>query len=396
MAGPLPPADDGPERDDRDRAGASSADASERDRQILVVGDDLAAAATAGFLEQAGLDPVLASAAGERARSNVAVCWHPALALLERLGLRRPVERRGRALTRLERTTSGQSWAADPDARPTLVAIREATLQEILVRHLLGRVRTTERAVTAVETDGGGVRATFAQGIEEPFDAVVTTDRSLLWPPARRPTALHVWEFAWPTGVPAPEAPTEAWAETAAAVSVPATDGHRGRLVSTTGTDPVAAISSAGLTERFGHLFDAGSSPLGALDDGAFEYRRLPAAVPASLAHGRVAFVGPAARTAVPGSCIGPAVDVEDAWVIADTLAYGPPAIDDALAAYERRRHRRLADLWAHADDAGLGTRVATDLAPPLQRLCAARTLAFSHAIDGQQPAFARAVPESL
>jgi len=392
MAGPLSPADD--DEPDHEQSAASSTDAGERDRQILVVGDGLAAAATAGFLEQAGLDPVLASATDERGRSNVVVCWLPALALLERLGLRRPVERGGTALTRLECPTTGQSWAADPDARPTLVAIREAALQELLVTHLLGRVRTAERPVTAVETNGGGVRATFEQGIEEPFDAVVTTDRSLLWPreTAARPTALHVWEFAWPAAVSAPDVPTEAWGETGAAFSVPVADGHRGRLVSTAGTEPVAAVSSAGLTDRFGHLFDTDDTPLDALDDGAFEYRRLPRAVPASLAHGRIAFVGPAARTAVPGSCLGPAVGVEDAWVIADALAYGPPAIDDALAAYERRRRRRTADLRTHADC----ERVSADLEPPLRQLCAARTLAFSHAIEGRQPELARAVPESL
>jgi 2-polyprenyl-6-methoxyphenol hydroxylase-like FAD-dependent oxidoreductase len=136
-------------------------------------------------------------------------------------------------------------------------------------------------------------------------------------------------------------------------------------------------------------------SPFTALADGGFEYRRVPRSVPASLCLGRVALIGPGAHTPVPGSCLGASFGIEDAWVVADALAYGPESVDDALSSYERRRQRRATALCPRPDDTA-GTRVQTALSPPLQRLCAARTLAFSHAIDGRLPELARAVPDDL
>jgi 2-polyprenyl-6-methoxyphenol hydroxylase-like FAD-dependent oxidoreductase len=395
MTGPLSPATDrGPEgAEERAESGTGS---TVRDRQILVVGDDLAAAATAGFLEQAGLDPVLASAAGERTRPPVVTVWEPGLTLLERIGLRRPVERRGTSLARLDCRTSGDSWASDGTARPSLVALSRPQLRKLLARHLFARIRTTERPVRSLTPTTSGVRVTFEQGIEEPFDTVVTTDRSLV--PERdppKPTGLHGWAFEWPDEVPAPEAPTEAWAETLAAFTVPHATGTHAQFVAAGRTSPSAAVSATGLADRFGHLFDDVPSPFTALDDGGFEYRRLPRAVPVSLCLGRVALVGPGARTSVPGSCLGASFGIEDAWVIADTLAYGPADTDEALTAYEGRRKQRATALCPRVDDTA-GTRVPIPLSPPLARLCAARTLAFSHAIDGQPPELARAVPESL
>jgi 2-polyprenyl-6-methoxyphenol hydroxylase-like FAD-dependent oxidoreductase len=388
----------GPDTTERVQESQSRTDVCGRDRQILVVGDGLAAAAATGFLEQAGLDPVLATSANERTQSKVVVVWQPGLALLERIGLRRPVERHGVALNRLRCSRSGQSWTGDATARPSLVAVRRSRLRDLLTRFLFDRVRTAERPVTTVEAESACVRATFEQGIEEPFDTVLTTDRSLLTPVETdtRSTAVHVWEFEWPTDVPAPDAPTEAWDEALAAFSVPLGDDTRVQLVSALETAPSAAVSTDALVARFGHLFPGPYDPFSGFDDTEFKYWQVPRAIPASLCVGRAALVGPAARTHVPGNCLGPSFGVEDAWVLADTLAYGPRPIDDALEAYETRRQRRANELCPSSDDGTIGTRTAVDLSPPLQRLCATRTLAFSHAIDGRQPELARAVPESL
>ena len=399
MAGPLSPATDRvPDRGDDRHATRARSTPDAPDRQVLVVGDDLAAAATAGFLEQAGLDPVFASAASERARSSVVTIWQPGLALLERIGLRRPVERTGTRLDDLDCLTTGQSWTADTASRPSLVAIRRSRLRELLAQHLRGRIRTTERPVRSIEPTGAGARATFEQGIEEPFDTVVTTDRSLVraHEPSTRPTGLHVWEFEWPSDHPAPDGPTEAWAETLAAFTLPVPGGTYARLVSVRETSAAMAVSTDELADRFGRLFDAADGPFAGLDDGGFEYRQVPRAVPTSLCLGHAALVGPGARAPVPGSGLGASFGVEDAWVVADALAYGPASVDDALATYEDRRQQRMRALCPRTDDGSVGSRIPTTLSPPLRRLCAARTLAFSHVVDGQLPELARDVPESL
>lgn len=399
MTGPLSPATGGaPDTAEREREAQSRTETGGRDRQILVVGDDLAAAAAAGFLEQANLDLVLAPAANGCTQSDVVLLWYPGLALLERIGLLRPVERHGTVLDQLRCITTEQSWTADAAARPSLVAIRRSRLRELLDRYLFDRVHTADRAVTAVEPTETCVRATFQQGIEEPFDTVVTTDRSLLSAveTATRSTAVHAWEFEWPASVQSPTVPTEAWDETLAAFSVPVADGTRVQLLSVNGTAPSAAVSAEQLADRFGHLFTGTPDPFSALGDTEFEYWQVPRVVPASTCIGRAALVGPAARAHLPGSCLGSAFGIEDAWVLADTLAYGPQAVDDALEAYQTRRQRRANELCPRLDDGTAGTRIPTDLSPPLQWLCATRTLAFSHAIDGRPPELARAVPESL
>ncbi|WP_246985270.1 FAD-dependent oxidoreductase [Halorientalis marina] len=397
MVGPLSSADRSERGPAGDERGRSPATARPRDRQILVVGDGLAAAATAGFLGQAGFDPVLASASSERTRSPLVTLWEPGLALLERIGLRRPVERLGTPLDRLARPDAAQSWMRNGDARPSLVAVRRSRLRALLDRQLRGRLRTAERPVTDIEPTADGVSATFESGIDEPFDTVVTTDRSLLWTREATPTArsVHTWAFEWPDGVPSPDAPTEAWDDALAAFTVPVADGTLVRLVAGVETAPATAVSVDELGGLFGPLFAATGDPFARLDQHTLRYRRVPLVVPASMRPGRVALVGPAARTTLPGNPLRAALGVEDAWVLADTLAYGPPDIDDALDAYERRRRRRSTELLPGHGNAA-GTRVDAALCPPLRRLCAARTLAFGHVVDGRVPELARSVPDAL
>jgi len=252
--------------------------------------------------------------------------------------------------------------------------------------------------VTGVEPITDGVRATFEQGIDEPFDTVVTTDRTLLRTrdPATGARSVHTWTFEWPAGVPSPDAPTERWGDAIAAFTTPVADGTRVRLVAAAEAVPDPAVAVDELAGLFGHLFPATDDPVAAIEQRALRYRRVPLVVPASMCPGRAALVGPAARTTVPGNPLGPALGVEDAWVLADTVAYGPPGLDAALDAYERRRRTRTTDLLP-GPTGGLGTSgVAADFRPPLGRLSAARRLAFGHVLDGRVPELGRAVPDAL
>ncbi|WP_247006164.1 FAD-dependent oxidoreductase [Halorientalis litorea] len=370
------------------------------DRQVLVVGDDLTAATAAGFLEQAGLDPVLVPPSNAGTHSATVTLWHSGLVLLERLGLRRPVERLGTRLDRLNCPSAGSSWAGERTDVPTLLAVRRDSLRNLLDRRVRDRVRTVQRPVIGVTPTAAGVDVTFDHGLEESFDAVVTTDPRLLPVAGTRPgsTTVHVWEFDWPTTVPAPSSPTEAWGHDHAAFSVPAGDGAHVRLVSVAEQTRATPVDVEALDAQFGDRFESGSfgNPLTALDRHALQYRQFPHAVPVSIRADGVALAGPSTRSSLPGDCLGTALGVEDAWVLADTLAYGPSERAAALAAYETRRRRRQTELTRHAMDQLPLARTPARLSPRLSRLCATRALAFRHVTGEPTPDFAHAVPDSL
>lgn len=373
--------------------GSGGADGRGRELQILVAGEGLTAAVTAGFLDQAGLDPVVARPSATRLQPGAVVLWEPALSLLERLGLRRPLERAGHAVWGLDCRTAGLSWAVDGDRAP-LLAVDGERLEARLDRQLLGRVRTPDRSVEVVEPTGSGVRATFEGGVAEPFDAVVATTRSVLPEPATGDAWLHSWEGEWPESVPAPEQPTEAWHRDRAAFTVPVGEGCWLRLVAATDTPPDDALSVEHLAERFGPLFADASDPFDALVHHTLRYGRHGRVVPRSLREGGVALAGPAARATVPGDALGPSLGVEDAWVLADALAYGPARTGDALDAYEHRRRRRARTVATLAE--ATTSERAGELTPALARLCARRTLAYSHVVADHLPEPARTVPRCL
>ena len=345
--------------------------ATTRDRQVLIVGDGVGAAAAAGFLDRAGLDPVLASPARGRPLPPVVTLWRSGLTLLERLGLRRPVERHGTTLTRFACRTRGRCWPAGDTDHPALVAVARARLDAILERRLLDRIRTAERPVATLTPTDHGVRAVFERGVDELFDAVLTTERRLFpGDAATDARAIHRWTGRWPATAPAPDVPTEAWDDRRAAFTVPVPDTTFVHLVTATETAAVDAVGPADLGDRFGQLFDPPVTPFaGRRPD--FQYERLPCVSPASRRVDGVALLGPASRTSIPGDCLGAALAIEDGWVLADELASGAGSVIDCLERYGRRRRRRDAELVAARDadaaDSGLQS-------PPIRWLRATRT----------------------
>lgn len=369
-----------------------------RDRQLLVVGDGLAALTCAGFLDQAGFDPVLAPATREtptRGRAAV-LLWRPGLELLARIGLRRPVERLGTRLDAHRRVPDGRSTATEPTDRPVLVAIRAARLGELLAEQVRSRVRTKETPVIGLERTGAGVRATFQPGVEEAFDVALTTDGSL-GPDAAVPTSatgLRAWSFEWPAGQPQPEEPVESVDETHAAITTPVGDGVRVLLLADSASRPDTPVAIEKLDAVFGPLLAGVGDPFDGLGQHDFQYWRSGRELPRSMVAGGIGLLGPAARASIPGDCLGPSLAVEDAWVLADELAYGPSSAEAALAAYQTRRRRRMAAVSNRCHDqprtAGGHAR-----SPTLDGLQGARSLAFEH-VHGEVPSLARGVPDRL
>jgi len=371
------------------------ADGSGRDRQTLVVGSGPAALATAGFLDQAGLDPVLARGPDTPDRGAV-VLWQPGLVLLERLGLRRPVETLGTPLTALRCVEPARSWTERVPGREPPVAIRSDHLEAVMRRHVADRFRSTDRTVASVRPNGAGVVAAFEDGIEEPFDAVATTQRAVV-PDGKGAGSQSVgwWSFDWPESVPAPGVATEAWGVDGAVFAVPLTESVRADLVATGGAAAARPLSPDALCEQFGGLAAPLGDALAALDGTTLQYRQTACGVPGALCVDGVAAVGPAAHASVPGGCLSATLAVEDGWVLADALAYGPEPVADALAAYADRRRKRLVDISSALQDETLVERVSPDLQPPLDGVCARRTLAFGH-LFGVAEGLVRDVPEQL
>ncbi len=144
------------------------------------------------------------------------------------------------------------------------------------------------------------------------------------------------------------------------------------------------------LAQRFGALFAATSSPFGSLAQHTVQYQQVPLVVPTSLHTDGIGLIGPATRASLPGDCLRTTLGLEDAWVVADALAYGPAARDDALAAYERRRRRR-----DRAVRQAPTARSPASISPLLSPVRATRSLAFRHITAGELPEIAEAIPTS-
>jgi FAD-dependent urate hydroxylase len=370
-----------------------------RDRQLLVVGHGLTAAACAGFLARAGLDPVLAppDEGFVQEHAPLVPLWKPGLVLLERLGLRQRLERLGTTLDRVARLSAGRSWADAAAEGPSLVVLRRDRLASVLTRQLHPRLRTTDRSVTALEPTSTGVTASFEGGIAEPFDAAITArpPREAADRTGATPT-LHTWTLDWPSPHSRPPETTEAWDQQMAAVITPTGDGAHARVLATPAAAPDAALDVDRLATAFSPLFDSLANPFMHCQVDALRYRRDTHVSPRSLWDDAVVAIGPAARSALPGSLLGPSLGLADGWVLADCLVDGPLSIDRALASYETRRRTRERSLQQHISGDVASNSNSTDCSPLLARLRRSRAIAFGHAIDGAVPDWASGVPGCL
>ncbi|ELZ49208.1 FAD-dependent monooxygenase [Halorubrum californiense DSM 19288] len=349
------------------------------EHEILIADTGLAALVTAGLLDRAGFDPLLASSPIDRSPPRVTVIWEPGLRILERLGLRASVERRGTRVTELERAGSEKSWEADASSEIALVAVGRDQLQALLDQAVRSRTRVTDRVVTEFESATSGVRATFDHEGTESFDVAVTADRSLSADHAPEPDGrVHTWEcYEFERRAKA----TESWGASAAAFAIPTGDSTSLRLVTTAETPARAAVSADDVADRFSHLDPSTADLKRALRDSGFEYRRVRLAAPAFVATGRIGLVGPAARPALPGTHLGPSTDIETAWALATSIA-NASGMKEALSAYERCRRELSARFRAQFDDQRMSDRM---LSPEFRLLFSARRLAFSQ-VTGDLP----------
>jgi FAD-dependent urate hydroxylase len=367
------------------------------DRQVLVTGCDLAARSTAGFLDHAGLDPVLAVGEHHVPDSTVVLVWQSGLELLERIGMRRPIEAVSTPVNKLGRAGSSRRWSAPPSVRPPLVAVRHGRLRSLFDRQFSDWIRTIDESIESIESTEKSVFVSFEHGLTESFDTIVTTDQADI--PRRGSESLsevHHWAFDWPSAVPGPEIPTEAWSRDSAAVSVPVGDSVRARLISANSAAAEAPLAIDRLSEQFGRVFGTLGDAISELDESALQYQRIPFAVPTTLSAGNVVLVGPDVHAAIPGDGLGPSLSIEDGWVLADALTYGPMSVEEALSEYETRRRRRAAVI-SSTGRSNLFLQDAPDsLSGVTLQLWARRSIAFEHLFDRDTSEVAESIPDQL
>ncbi|OYR40555.1 FAD-dependent monooxygenase [Halorubrum sp. Ib24] len=346
----------------------------DREKEILIADTGFSALVTAGLLDRAGFDPLLAPSPSDRSPPRVTVIWEPGLRVLDQLGLRQSVERCGTPVTELDRTSSEKSWEADGSTEIALVAIKRDQLRALLEQAVRGRVRETNRAVTALESAASGVQATFDHEGTESFDVAVTADQSLSADQTAEPDGrVHTWEcHQFETTSRA----TESWGPSAATFSTPTGDSTSLRFVTTAETPARAAVSADAIADRFSHLNSPPADLRRVLKNGGFEYRRVRLAAPTSVSTGQIGLIGPAARTALPGTHLGPSTDIETSWSLAAAITDASGTMTEALSSYEQRRRKLSARFRTWLDDVQAPD---LSLSPELRLLFFARQLAFSH-----------------
>lgn len=332
--------------------------ASSVDRQVLVVGDDVGGLATAAFLAEAGLSPVVVTArVDDGASDRPLTLWSSALAFLSRLDVTddllasaTPVRRwelRRSDGDRVERLAS-----AHDDGWPFVVAER-ARLRGLLRERLpVGRFRLSKTPHRLEPTDGG-VHVEFIDGVRERFDVVVGADGPRSWvrrgqfdatPPARWGTTSWTVQTDVPLGTA--NAVTEWWWGEGVAVCGPATSRDRFRFV----TDTAEDVGPTEAMRRLSDSFDVGRLARGRRSVGDLRVveERVDYGVRTDRwASDRTALVGAAARSLPPVLSVEPSLTVGDAYVLAAELGSTTP-LATALQRYARRRRERHALFARH------------------------------------------------
>lgn len=319
-----------------------------RDRQVLVIGDSVEGLATAAFLRQDGLSPVVVTAGTDQSgRARDVTLWRAAVSLLaeldgdDLLAAGTPVER-----WRLRRLDDGstEQHASTRDAHPVL-SVDRARLRDRLRAQLPAESVRLSKAPQRLVPNEHGVRVGFADGVRERFDAVVGADGVDSWGRDSRtaPSTPASWGTAeWSVlteGLFERAALVDVWAASETLLCHP--DG-RARFVVPAVDTADTAVAREAATARLDDLLDrvAPHESTPALG----ERTEHVGTASDCWAVGRVGFVGPAARSLPPTSSLGPSLAVEDAYVLATELTSRRRVVT-ALDRYARRRRNRLTTL---------------------------------------------------
>ncbi|WP_276260312.1 FAD-dependent oxidoreductase [Haloglomus litoreum] len=335
--------------------------------QVLVVGAGIGGLSLAGFLERAGMEPVVVDRAETLDTARGTVELPPgAVRLLGHLGVEAVVHDAGGVLTTWTRRHPDGTVVTrlDADDEFGLLAVEYTRLRRALRDRLSDDTVHTGTALRALDPGRGGVTVTFANGVREQFDVVVGADGVR----SRTRAALGGSEpvFCGTTSLPLTldtdpgvefDGASEVWAPDGAVFRVlPVEDRLTGWLTvpATVPGQDWKATSPAELCPEIDWLLPAASRARAG--DHCMDDFRVPAD---RLADGRVALLGDAAHARHRLAGVGPALALEDAAVLASELVGrdDPPAA--RLVDYAAQRGARLSRLGRPGDDGGSDSPLA-------------------------------------
>jgi len=321
------------------------------DVQVLIAGGGVSGLSLAAFLEQAGVDPVVAERTEASATPpGTVVLWPDAVELLEGLGLGsalRATAAEVRTWTRqsADGTTAEHREASGGDA---VLSLEYRALLDVLRSAVPERTLNTGLGLRSLEERHESVVAEFANGVREQFDVVIGADgvrsrtRELVG--GAEPTFYGTMSAPLPLadGLPLDGA-TDVWLPDGTVVrALPNGDGHAVWITveaRVPGQSPDASALLSDLRDAIDWV---------RVDDTAFPapeelWWMDDLLVPAETwADGRVAFVGDAAHGRHRLTGVGTTLAVEDAAVLASELVDGDGPPGARLATYAARRRSKV------------------------------------------------------
>jgi 2-polyprenyl-6-methoxyphenol hydroxylase-like FAD-dependent oxidoreductase len=358
--------------------------------KAIIVGGGIGGLASAVALSQHGWQVEVLERAPAFTEAGAGLSlWPNALRALDALGVAEAI--RGRA--RLEgkagiRDASGR-WLSRTDIAelerrygPTAM-IHRADLLAVLCAAVPGEALQPGITVSQAGADGTVVHA----GGESHADLVVGADgihsvvRTSVWPdaPAPRYVGYTSWRVVTPP-VPVSES-GESWGRGERFGYAPLPDGRIYCYATANASAGATGGGLAGLRRRFAGWHDPIPALLDAADQKALLHNDLYELPPlTTYASGKVVLIGDAAHAMTPDLGQGACQALEDAVVLAKTLADG-----DGLDAYDRRRRPRTQMIAQRAHRVGAAAQWASPIAAGL-RNTALRLLPTSALIRSLTP----------
>lgn len=338
--------------------------------QVLVVGAGVGGLSLAGFLEQAGLEPVVIDSAESLDTPRGTVELSPgAIRVLDHLGVEGAVRQAGQAVTTWTRRRPDGTVVSRLDAADEcgLLTVEYGRLRRCLCDHLHSGAVHTGTTLASLHRERGGVTVEFANGVREQFDIVVGADgvqsrtRALLGgsePAFRGTTSIAVTLDAELE----PGVAGEVWTPDGAVFRVlPVADRLTGWLTVPT-TAPGQGWTDArpaALCPDIDWLLPNARLPTDA--DGGDSWWADDFHAPADrFADGQVALLGDAAHARHRLAGVGATLAIEDAAVLTSELVGSDGPLAARLMDYAARRQSRLAQLGGSPHDGGTDLPLAS------------------------------------
>ena len=327
------------------------AESGNRAQAVLVVGAGVAGLAAARALRRHGVEASVV----ERA----AAWTHPGAGMylpgnsiraLGALGLHEPVLERGYEIRRQLVLDYRGSVLANVDVRAfwaaagPCVAIGREELHEILLEGIDVRMGTT---ISSLTQDGPRLHASFDDGTQGDYDVVLAADGLRSWVRQSffdgaepRFVGQASWRFLI-DGFPDISAWTVRLDRGRAFLTIPIGGGRIYCYADVNA--PAGADPTGGDPTRVGDLYRGFREPVGTILQHAAEtgiepyFSPIEEVIQKPWVRGRVALLGDAAHASSPNMAEGAGMALEDALVVADTIANGRPLSD-----FETRRRPRI------------------------------------------------------